>query len=197
MPTPWPPPRPKSSRSPRLEHPNIVQIYNFVEHVDSAGVPVGYIVMEIRRRHVAESRSARPAMLRFTRTRRLPTSSRSRPHSATCTAKDSPTANFKPGQRDARRTSKLKLIDLGAVIAMDDMESSLFGTVGYQAPEIAETGPTVASDVYTVRAHASPFLVMDVPQEHGRFRRGNYPARRTVPVSREARFVVPRDPPGH
>src|SRR5258707_406425 len=32
-----------------VDHPNIVRIYNFVEHVDasdSAGVPVGYIVME-------------------------------------------------------------------------------------------------------------------------------------------------------
>ncbi|MCW2562012.1 MAG: protein kinase family protein, partial [Mycobacterium sp.] len=29
-----------------VEHPNIVRIYNFVEHVDEAGVPVGYIVME-------------------------------------------------------------------------------------------------------------------------------------------------------
>ena len=29
-----------------VEHPNIVRIYNFVEHADSAGVPVGYIVME-------------------------------------------------------------------------------------------------------------------------------------------------------
>ena len=29
-----------------VEHPNIVRIYNFVEHADSAGMPVGYIVME-------------------------------------------------------------------------------------------------------------------------------------------------------
>jgi serine/threonine-protein kinase PknG len=29
-----------------VEHPNIVRIYNFVQHPDSAGVPVGYIVME-------------------------------------------------------------------------------------------------------------------------------------------------------
>ena len=29
-----------------VEHPNIVRIHNFVEHVDAAGVPLGYIVME-------------------------------------------------------------------------------------------------------------------------------------------------------
>jgi serine/threonine-protein kinase PknG len=63
---------------------------------------------------------------------------------------------------------ELKLIDLGAVIAMDDEESAIYGTQGYQAPEIAETGPTVASDVYTV-GRTLAVLVMDVPQEKGRF----------------------------
>ena len=37
---------------------------------------------------------------------------------------------------------------------MDDQDSAIYGTVGYQAPEIAKTGPTVATDVYTRRAHA-------------------------------------------
>ena len=45
---------------------------------------------------------------------------------------------------------QLKLIDLGAVIAMDDEQSAIYGTPGYQAPEIAWTGPTVASDMYSV-----------------------------------------------
>jgi serine/threonine-protein kinase PknG len=34
-----------------VQHPNIVLIYNFVEHPDEGGVPVGYIVME----YVAEA----------------------------------------------------------------------------------------------------------------------------------------------
>jgi serine/threonine-protein kinase PknG len=63
---------------------------------------------------------------------------------------------------------------------MDDEESSLFGTVGYQAPEIAETGPTVASDVYTV-GRTLAVLLMDVPQEHGRFVE-HLPGPATVPV---------------
>jgi len=33
---------------------------------------------------------------------------------------------------------------------MDDEESAIYGTVGYQAPEVAEVGPSVASDLYTV-----------------------------------------------
>ncbi len=45
---------------------------------------------------------------------------------------------------------ELKLIDMGAVRRMDDDESAIYGTVGYQAPEVAEVGPSVASDLYTV-----------------------------------------------
>src|SRR5690606_35585090 len=39
---------------------------------------------------------------------------------------------------------------MGAVRRMDDDESAIYGTVGYQAPEVAEVGPSVASDLYTV-----------------------------------------------
>ena len=48
--------------------------------------------------------------------------------------------DFKP-DNVMQTDEQLKLIDLGAVIAMDDEESAIFGTVGYQAPEIATTGP--------------------------------------------------------
>jgi serine/threonine-protein kinase PknG len=36
------------------------------------------------------------------------------------------------------------------VISADDEDSPVYGTVGYQAPEIAEQGPSVGSDLYTV-----------------------------------------------
>ena len=44
----------------------------------------------------------------------------------------------------------LKLIDLGGVYRMDDPSAAVFGTVGYQAPEIASSGPSIASDLFTV-----------------------------------------------
>ncbi|GGK68235.1 serine/threonine-protein kinase [Ornithinimicrobium pekingense] len=44
----------------------------------------------------------------------------------------------------------VKLIDLGGVRRQDDLESPIYGTVGYQAPEVAEVGPSVASDIWTV-----------------------------------------------
>jgi serine/threonine-protein kinase PknG len=150
----------------KVEHPNIVKIYNFVQHPDSAGIPVGYIVMEfIGGTSLKQIRKARNAPLP--------------PEQAVAYIVEIAPAlgylhsqglaycDFKP-DNVMQTDEQLKLIDLGAVIAMDDEESSLFGTVGYQAPEIAETGPTVASDVYTV-GRTLAVLVMDVPQEHGRF----------------------------
>ncbi len=44
----------------------------------------------------------------------------------------------------------VKLIDLGGVRRVDDEDSAIYGTVGYQAPEVAQAGPSVASDLYTV-----------------------------------------------
>src|SRR5205085_5982520 len=44
----------------------------------------------------------------------------------------------------------LKLIDLGGVYRMGDPSSPVFGTVGYEAPEVAAAGPSVPSDLFTV-----------------------------------------------
>lgn len=44
----------------------------------------------------------------------------------------------------------VKLIDLGGVRRVDDITSAIYGTVGYQAPEVADVGPSVASDIYTI-----------------------------------------------
>ena len=48
----------------------------------------------------------------------------------------------------------MKLIDLGGVRRIDDEESAIFGTVGYQAPEVPEVGPSVASRHLHDRPHA-------------------------------------------
>ena len=45
---------------------------------------------------------------------------------------------------------EVRLIDVGAVRRFDDTTSAVYGTVGFQAPEIADMGPSVASDVYTI-----------------------------------------------
>ena len=42
------------------------------------------------------------------------------------------------------------LIDLGGVRRLDDLDSAIYGTVGYQAPEVPEIGTSVASDIITI-----------------------------------------------
>jgi serine/threonine-protein kinase PknG len=161
-----------------VEHPNIVRIYNFVQHPDSTGTPVGYIVMEyVGGTSLKQIRKARNAPLP--------------PDQAVAYLIEiAPALSYLHGQGLAycdfkpdnvmQTDEQLKLIDLGAVVAMDDESSAIFGTLGYQAPEIARTGPTVASDVYTV-GRTLAVLVMDVPQEKGHFV-DQLPGPDTVPV---------------
>lgn len=44
----------------------------------------------------------------------------------------------------------IKLIDLGGVRRADDDVTPIYGTVGFQAPEVPADGTSVASDVYTI-----------------------------------------------
>jgi serine/threonine-protein kinase PknG len=57
--------------------------------------------------------------------------------------------DFKP-DNIIQQNDTIKLIDLGGVRRSDDLTSAIYGTVGYQAPEVAELGPSVASDIYTI-----------------------------------------------
>ena len=56
--------------------------------------------------------------------------------------------DFKPDNA-IQTDEQLTLIDLGGVVAMGE-ESDLFGTVGYQAPEVPDVGASINSDLYTV-----------------------------------------------
>src|SRR5260221_8965077 len=57
--------------------------------------------------------------------------------------------DFKP-DNVIQTEEQLKLIDMGGVRRADDDDSAIYGTVGYQAPEIATLGPSPSSDLYTV-----------------------------------------------
>ncbi|MCU1464246.1 MAG: serine/threonine protein kinase [Actinomycetia bacterium] len=57
--------------------------------------------------------------------------------------------DFKP-DNVVQAGDNLKLIDLGGVRRIDDATSAIFGTVGFQAPEVAEIGPSIASDIFTI-----------------------------------------------
>lgn len=57
--------------------------------------------------------------------------------------------DFKP-DNVVQAGDNLKLIDLGGVRRIDDTTSAIYGTVGFQAPEVADVGPSIASDIFTI-----------------------------------------------
>src|SRR5262249_646614 len=56
----------------------------------------------------------------------------------------------------------VKLIDLGAVTRLGDPSGTIYGTDGYQAPEVSSAGPSVASDLYTI-GRCLAVLALDMP----------------------------------
>ncbi|MEW2633423.1 tetratricopeptide repeat protein [Streptomyces sp. NPDC048389] len=138
-----------------IEHSNIVRIYNFVEHLDQrTGSLDGYIVME----YVGGK-----SLKDLANERRGPDGRRDPlPVEQACAygiealealghlhSRNLLYCDFKVDNA-IQQQDRLKLIDMGAVRRMDDDESAIYGTVGYQAPEVADAGPSVASDLYTV-----------------------------------------------
>ncbi|MGZ4216506.1 MAG: tetratricopeptide repeat protein [Solirubrobacteraceae bacterium] len=133
-----------------VEHPNIVKIFNFVEHEG-----LGYIVMEyVGGQSLKQILTAR-------RDENGGESDPLRPDQAIAYVLEILPAlgylhdlgllfcDFKVDNVIQTRHS-LKLIDLGGVYRLDEPTSALFGTTGYQAPEIATLGPSIPSDLFTV-----------------------------------------------
>jgi serine/threonine-protein kinase PknG len=169
----------------RVEHPNIIKIYNFVQHPHpGTGTLVGYIVMEY-----VGGQSLKDMMV-----------ARRRPEGTT---EPIPLAqaiayalevlrafgylhglgllycDFKP-DNVIQSEEQLKLIDLGGVRRIDDDVSPIYGTVGYQAPEIAADGPSISSDLYTV-ARSLAVLTFDFRGYAGKYAAG-LPDRADVPL---------------
>jgi serine/threonine-protein kinase PknG len=136
----------------QVEHPSIVGVYNFVQHADRAtGEQAGYIVMEyvggqslrqllVQRRQNGESMPLPVALAYMIEVL---------PALAYLHSRGLVYCDFKP-DNVIQTEEQLKLIDMGGVRRIDDEDSAIYGTVGYQAPEIAEVGPSPSSDLYTV-----------------------------------------------
>ncbi|OSC42698.1 serine/threonine-protein kinase PknG [Mycobacterium decipiens] len=150
-------------------HPSIVQIFNFVEHADRHGDPVGYIVMEY-----VGGQSLKQG-LKTSKGEKLPVAEAiaylleilpalSYLHSIGLVYND-----LKP-ENIMLTEEQLKLIDLGAVSRINSF-GYLYGTPGFQAPEIVRTGPTVATDIYTV-GRTLAALTLNLRTRNGRYEDG-------------------------
>ena len=134
----------------RVEHPLVVEIYNFVNHEGA-----GYIVMEyvggtslkslLKKRMQANKGVYDP----------LPPDQAIAyileilPAFQYLHDQDLLYCDFKP-DNIIQVGDAVKLIDLGGVRRIDDLDSAIYGTTGYQAPEVPEVGPSIASDIYTI-----------------------------------------------
>ncbi len=153
----------------QVEHPNIVRIYNFVQHADTAaGEAAGYIVME----YVGGQ-----SLKQILQDKRKTGGSVRVDHAIAYAIEVLPAlgylhdrglvyCDFKP-DNVIQTEEQIKLIDMGGVRAIDG-DGPIYGTVGYQAPEIETDGPTPSSDLYTV-GRALAVLTFEFAGYQGRF----------------------------
>ena len=133
-----------------IEHPNIVEIYNFVTYEG-----YGYTVMEyvggpslkqmLKQRREANGGQPDPLPVEQAIAYLLAIL----PAFSYMHGRALAYCDFKP-DNVIQVGDDVKLIDLGGVRHLDDPAGDIYGTVGFQAPEIAEMGPSVASDLYTI-----------------------------------------------
>ncbi|MGV0790551.1 serine/threonine-protein kinase PknG [Mycolicibacterium sp. XJ1819] len=145
-----------------VTHPGIVKIYNFVEHEDKHANPVGYIVMEyVGGTSLKQAKGTKLPVAQAIGYMLEILPALGYLHSIGLTYNDLKPENIMITEE------QLKLIDLGAVSTINSF-GYLYGTPGYQAPEIVRTGPTVATDIYTV-GRTLAALTLNLRTRRGRY----------------------------
>ncbi|MBO0875345.1 MAG: protein kinase, partial [Pseudonocardia sp.] len=153
-----------------VSHPNIVTIHNFAWHPGDDGKPVGYIVMEYvggvslkqlmeQRRHPDGGLEPLPV------TQVIAYLLEVLPALGYLHDQGLVYCDFKP-ENVIQYERQLKLIDLGAVVRMEELGGTFYGTIGYQAPEIAHEGPSPSSDLHTV-GRTLAVLALGIPPARG------------------------------
>ena len=134
----------------QLDHPNIVRIYNFVQHASRGEEAAGYIVMEyVGGKSLKQIRlDARQRGEAVPLAHALAYALEILPAFGYLHDRGLVYCDFKP-DNIIQSEEQLKLIDMGGVRYISD-DGPIYGTAGYQAPEIETEGPSPSSDLYTV-----------------------------------------------
>ena len=154
----------------QVEHPNIVRIYNFVQHTSLRdGESAGYIVMEyVGGKSLKQIRlEARQAGAPVPLAHALAYALEILPALGYLHDRGLVYCDFKP-DNVIQTEEQLKLIDMGGVRPIDG-DGPIYGTVGYQAPEIETEGPSPSSDLFTV-ARALAVLTFDFAGYQGEYK---------------------------
>ncbi len=134
----------------QVEHPLIVEIYNFVSHEGA-----GYIVMEyvggtsLKQLLKDRMKKAGGVYSPLPLDQAIAFVIEVLPAFQYLHDLNLVYCDFKP-DNVIQVGDAVKLIDLGGVRRLDDLDSAIYGTTGYQAPEVPQVGPSVASDIYTI-----------------------------------------------
>jgi serine/threonine-protein kinase PknG len=144
----------------RIEHPNVVRIYNFVQHAGAGYIVMEYVggrtlkdVLDDRRPAAGGSPSPLPVELAIAYVLGILPAFRYL-HGLGLAYNDLKADNVMLQGQD------VKLIDLGAATRLDDPDAVAFGTDGYQAPEVPVRGASIASDLYSI-ARCLAVLTLD------------------------------------
>ncbi|MBF6317729.1 serine/threonine-protein kinase [Nocardia cyriacigeorgica] len=169
-----------------VAYPGVVKIFNFVKHKSAREVADGYIVMEYVGGHSLKSMLDRGAPDRIPVAEAIAYLMEVLPaldylHSIGLAYNDLKPDNIMVGD------DEVKLIDLGAVAAMESY-GSIYGTPGYQAPEILQTGPTVESDIYAV-GRTLAALLFDLPTDSEGHYLPGMPSPEQQPILRRYPFL--------
>jgi serine/threonine-protein kinase PknG len=142
-----------------VKHPNIVGVYNFVTEGGD-----GYIVMEYvggkTLKTIRKERGPLPVAEAIAYIHRILLAFGYLEQMGLVYC------DFKPDNFMVEGDD-VKLIDMGGVRRVDDLDGDVYGTKGYSAPE-ATDAPSFTSDLYTV-ARALAILIADFPFQSGKY----------------------------
>ncbi|MFW0789372.1 tetratricopeptide repeat protein [Gordonia sp. CPCC 205333] len=155
-----------------VNHPAIVKIYNFVEHTTEEGNRFGYIVMEyiggqtLKQLTSPESDAPKESTKLLSVEQAMAYLLEVLPaigylHSVGLVYNDVKPDNIMVS------SDEVKLIDMGAVSPINGF-GHLYGTPGFQAPEIAKTGPQIATDIYSL-GRTLAVLTIPMPMRGGQY----------------------------